>query len=132
MKEMQIYLIKTSMSFVSFVCFQTVKLIPNKVSKIKNKGCIPQRLKSTGYSNVILIKVQWNTIESQSAMTWSRLLEKCTKLFNLTICHMCTFLSFNVKKKPYVLLFMKLLNLLQAWDKHSHLYVMEWKALFIL
>ena len=60
---MQIYLIKISMSFVSFVCFQTVKLIPNKVSKIKNKGCIPQRLKSSGYSNVILIKVQWNTIE---------------------------------------------------------------------
>ena len=55
---MQIYLIKISMSFVSFVCFQTVKLIPNKVSKIKNKGCIPQRLKSTGYFNVILIKVQ--------------------------------------------------------------------------
>lgn len=80
MKEMQIYLIKISMNFVSFVCFQTVKLIPDKVSKIKNKGCIPQRLKSTGYSNVILIKVQWNTIESQSAMTWSRLLEKCTKL----------------------------------------------------
>ena len=44
------------MSFVSFVCFQTVKLIPNKVSKIKNKGCIPQRLKSTGYFNVIFNK----------------------------------------------------------------------------
>ena len=63
---MQIYLIKTSMSFVSFVCFQTVKLIPNKVSKIKNKGCIPQRLKSTGYFNVIFnkgtMKYYWKSV----------------------------------------------------------------------